>query len=217
MHGPQIKPCMPPNKTMHTPQIKPCMPPPNKTTHTPPVNRITDACLRLRVVITPKTRMYSSRMRTVRCSGCLSCHAFPHLPCMTPDKHDPCHERPLPCTHPATHPPTTEGMIHACENITFPQLLLRTVIKQSTSYLVEHVSILHEFVQQEDHYVGFAGRHRPGCRSQLRTLAEEAHHHCRVPAANSPVQRPHPVVIHVLNGRAPVHQVLNLKHRNMTS
>ena len=147
-------------------------------------------------------------MRAVRCSGCLSCHASPHLPCMTPDKH-------APATHPP--PPTTEGMIHACENITFPQLLLRTVIKQSTSYLVEDVSILHEFVQQEDHYVGFAGRHRPGCRSQLRTLAEEAHDHCRVPAANSPVQRPHPVVIHVLNGRAPVHQVLNLKHRNMTS
>ena len=26
------------------------------------------------------------------------------------------------------HPPWTEGMTHACENITFPQLLLRAVI-----------------------------------------------------------------------------------------
>ena len=54
-------------------------------------------------------RMHSSRMPTVRCSGCLSCHAHALL--------------------------WTEFLTHTCEDITFPQLLLRTVIiiiKEST-------------------------------------------------------------------------------------
>ena len=51
--------------------------------------------------------MYSSRMRTVRCSGRISCHARPRL--------------------------WTEFLTHAFENITFPQLRLRTVkIRMST-------------------------------------------------------------------------------------
>ena len=136
-----------------------------------------------------KTRMHSSRMRTIRCSGRLSCHVHPpatrppplchvhpllHAP---PAMHALCHAHPLPCippphsdesmvcfhkwflctpslpcmppsphifpfamhtsftTHtplrhacrpsPYTHPP--DRMTDACENITFPQLLLRTV------------------------------------------------------------------------------------------
>ena len=46
--------------------------------------------------------MHSSRMRTVHCSGCLSCHACP-LPCMPPAMHAPCHACPLPCMPPAMH------------------------------------------------------------------------------------------------------------------
>ena len=53
-------------------------------------------------------------MRTVRCSGRLSCHACP-----------PCHTCPLPCTPPPhmypPPPPWTEFLTHACENITLPQ------------------------------------------------------------------------------------------------
>ena len=137
-----------------------------------------------------KTRIHSSRMRTVRCSGNLSCHAC-MLPChacpLHPATQAPCHAHPhhacplphmlpamqatpchiyppamhtrLPChplahhschmympsaaTHASCHaclPPHTYPAIHApcharptcgqtdtCENITFPQLLLRTV------------------------------------------------------------------------------------------
>ena len=51
-----------------------------------------------------KTRMHSSRMRSVRCSGRLSCHTPP--PCM---------------------PPPVDRITDACENITFMRLLLRTV------------------------------------------------------------------------------------------
>ena len=99
--------------------------------------------------------MHSSRMRTVRCSGRLFCHACP-LPCTPPVMHTPppCTSLPhippqphtppamhaplqcpsLPHTPPAIHAPTmytplwTEFLTHACENITFPQLLLWTVI-----------------------------------------------------------------------------------------
>ena len=64
------------------------------------------------------TRMQSSRMRTVRCSGRLtcqertppqtthppSCHVHP-LPCTPPAIHAPCHARPLPYMPPAMHTP----------------------------------------------------------------------------------------------------------------
>ena len=129
--------------------------------------------------------MHSCRMRTVCCSGRLSCHARPchtcPLPCTNPlPRMSPCHacspvhtslpcmppcHTPLPCKPPATHAPyhafhplscmtpnacpslpctpplchvhptllhhafpPTDKMTDACENITFPQLLLRTVI-----------------------------------------------------------------------------------------
>ena len=87
------------------------------------------------------TRMHSSRMSTDRCSGRLSCHALP-LPAM----HAPYHACPL-VMHAATCPPAcmppqppprmallwTEFLTHTCENITFPQLLLRT-LKMSIKY-----------------------------------------------------------------------------------
>ena len=68
--------------------------------------------------------MHSSRMRTVRCSGRLSCHAHPHA----------CHPTHMPSHHACPPLPRmpllwTEFLTHACENITFPQLLLRTVKK----------------------------------------------------------------------------------------
>ena len=70
------------------------------------------------------TRMHSSRMRTTRFSGRLSCHAHP-LACMSytmnatlphtlPAMYAPCHTCP-------PQPPWTEGMTHACENITLPE------------------------------------------------------------------------------------------------
>ena len=78
------------------------------------------------------------------------CHTCP-LPCMpphhthTPATHapltctpPPCHTCPQPCTHPlpcTSPPPWTEFLTHACENITFPQLLLRTV--KSCNMVVE--------------------------------------------------------------------------------
>ena len=79
----------------------------------------------------------------------LPCTTHTHLPLMPPPHtppamHAPCHTHPLPtmCTHlPAMHappchahpchahpPPWTEFLTHACENITFAQLLLRMVI-----------------------------------------------------------------------------------------
>ena len=87
-------------------------------------------------------------MRTVRYSGRLSCHTYPPQPC-TP----PCHvppftmhpfaaHPPLACTRfchacptlhhacPTLHhacPPPPDRMTDACENITFPRLLLRMV------------------------------------------------------------------------------------------
>ena len=70
-------------------------------------------------------------------------HACPHqaqpLPCMPPAMHALGHACPLTCMPPTTHapasmhapatplPPLPHGQTDACENITFPQLLLRTV------------------------------------------------------------------------------------------
>ena len=62
--------------------------------------------------------MHSSRMRTFRCSGHLSCHACPPathtpLPCMPP------HACPPPCMPPTMHapchaPPAMHASCHAC-------------------------------------------------------------------------------------------------------
>ena len=59
-----------------------------------------------------ETRMHSSTMRTVRCSGHFG----------------------------ADEGVWTEFLTHACENITFPQLLLRTVINRKR-LRVESVSV----------------------------------------------------------------------------
>ena len=78
--------------------------------------------------------MHSSRIRTVRCSGrrggggvCLGRWVSaqeggvcPGRGCLPRAGSDP--------VHAGIHPPLwTEFLTHACENITFPQLLLRTV------------------------------------------------------------------------------------------
>ena len=90
--------------------------------------------------------MHSSRMHTVRCSGRLSCHVCP-LPCMSPltmhapllcmspfTTHtlSPCMPPHYTCsltilTHLSYAQPPVDRMTDTCENITFPQLLLRTV------------------------------------------------------------------------------------------
>ena len=63
----------------------------------------------------------------------LPCHAcpFPHHACpltmYTPLRHAHTPTMHTPLSSPGMPPPQTEGMIHACENITFPQLLLRAV------------------------------------------------------------------------------------------
>ena len=84
------------------------------------------------------TRMHFSRMHTICCSGCLSCHTCP-LPDTPPAMHTPCHTCSL-CHKPpfAMHTPFTmhappsphtlpHGWTDVYENITFPQLLLWTV------------------------------------------------------------------------------------------
>ena len=67
------------------------------------------------------TRMHSSRMCTVRCSGRLSCHA-----CPPPATHAPCHTHPSPSTPFTMHAPFTthapftmhaSPLCHACSNL----------------------------------------------------------------------------------------------------
>ena len=98
------------------------------------------------------TRMHSSRLRTIRCSGRLSCHAHPPathgpLPCIPPpftcmppathgpNTHAPHHVcPPRPCMSPImhapprhAHPPPVDRMTDACENITVINLLYANV------------------------------------------------------------------------------------------
>ena len=86
-----------------------------------------------------KTRMHFSRMRTARFNGrlgegCVSPWADT-LRQTTPWAHPqpwadtPWQTPPAPL-HVGIHPQWTEGMTHACENITFLQLLLRAVKNQ---------------------------------------------------------------------------------------
>ena len=104
--------------------------------------------------------MHSSSMYTICCSGHLFCHAPPppppHMSLVT---HAPCHVCPLPHMLPAMHtslphmppcnasPPThapyhaylplwTELPTHTRENITFQQLLLRTVKHDASTILL---------------------------------------------------------------------------------
>ena len=81
--------------------------------------------------------MYSSRMRTVCCSG----HLLPHMPPphTPPTMHTPCNICPPPFTmhipfamHAPLHHASPCGQTDTCENITFPQLLLRMVQKMAT-------------------------------------------------------------------------------------
>ena len=57
------------------------------------------------------TRMHSTRMHTIHCSGRLSCHTCPPPTMHAPTMHAPCHacppamHAPLPCMSPATHIP----------------------------------------------------------------------------------------------------------------
>ena len=46
--------------------------------------------------------------------------------------------------------------------------------------------------------------------TQLGPFLQQSHHHRRVPAANGPVQRPHPTVVHMLYHRSSLHQILDL-------
>ena len=69
------------------------------------------------------TRMHSSRLRTVRCSGRLWGGVSAREGCL-----GGCLPRGVVLY---TYPPV-DRMTDACENITFPQLLLRTVIKYLT-------------------------------------------------------------------------------------
>ena len=61
--------------------------------------------------------MHSSRMRTARCNGRLSCHACP-LPCVPPvmhaTTHAPCHACPLPCMPRVMHPLPCISPCHTC-------------------------------------------------------------------------------------------------------
>ena len=62
-----------------------------------------------------RTRMHSSRMRTVRCSDRRGWGVCP--------EGGVCQEVCIPaCTEADTPPPWTEFLTHVCENITFPQL-----------------------------------------------------------------------------------------------
>ena len=106
------------------------------------------------------TRTHSSRMRTVRCSGRLSCHAHPTpLPCTpllpcTPHRAHPCHACPpyhacpiLPCTTPCnTHLPLphplpctaplwTEFLSHAC--VVYYWVLFLHTLNQIDNRLLE--------------------------------------------------------------------------------
>ena len=73
------------------------------------------------------TRMHSIGMRTVCCSGHLGRGCLPawgvsaRVGCLLSARN----------SHP---PPWTEFLTHACENITFPQLLLRTVMNARNNH-----------------------------------------------------------------------------------
>ena len=105
-------------------------------------------------------------MRTDRCSGHLFCHDARSLPpprhVLPPVMHAPCHAR-----SPATHAPPlwTEFLTHACENITFPHLLLRTVTNDFISLpsLCRKCVLVNEIVHQM--MVGCKDMFRAGCLS----------------------------------------------------
>ena len=96
-------------RTFQWPSLLPRMPPPPPHHACPPIPNT-------------RTAMHTPATHT------LPLPSMPPFTMPTPLPHMP----PLPCTPPfATQPPppppTVDRMIDACENITFPQLLLRTV------------------------------------------------------------------------------------------
>ena len=125
----------------HTPPL-PCTPPTMHAPHhacplqcTPPARHANLAMHAPHHACTPPT----THAPLPPCTSPMTrtpCNAHPHhtcpLQCIPPimrtsAMHTPCHACP-----PATHAPSrlwTEFLTHACENITFPQLLLRAVIK----------------------------------------------------------------------------------------
>ena len=98
-------------------------------------------------VITLYTRMHSSRMHTVRCGGCRGClpRGVSAWGCLPGGVYPSMHwaggyvsqhalGRGLSApVHAEIHPSWTEFLTHTCENITFPQLRLQTVINISSS------------------------------------------------------------------------------------
>ena len=83
--------------------------------------------------ISLKTRMHSSRMRTVRCSGrlggCLpgGCLPMECLPQGSPQEGGVCPGVYTPWTQKQTPPSPVNRITDRCKNITFPQLLLHMV------------------------------------------------------------------------------------------
>ena len=116
-----------------------------------------------RLAHTTSTRMHSSRMHTIHCSGCLSCHAPPpppiHAPAMHALLHHTCHltmhtllhhtcplchtcPPPLHACPPSPHmSPAPCGQTDACENITFPQLLLWSVKMAIANAKIQRINV----------------------------------------------------------------------------
>ena len=119
-------PHMPPPTCMHAPL--PCMPP--HAMHVPALCAPL-LCMSLHHACPPGTHAPHHAHPCHMCS-------LPHTP---PAMHAPlCHECPLchACPLPFT-PPPVDRMTDACENITFPQLLLRTVIRRAALHCCDSV------------------------------------------------------------------------------
>lgn len=58
---------------------------------------------------------------------------------------------------------------------------------------------------------------RSGVLTQLSPFLQQCDHDRGVPAADGPVQRPHPAKVHMLDYRSPLHQILDLHmdHRSV--
>ena len=93
--------------------------------------------------------MHSSRIRTVCCSSCLLEECLPGQGGVWLAKGGVCLARDvclargcLPGQEGCTPPPWTEFMTHNCENITFPQLHLRTVMTRMHGTFI-HKMLVH--------------------------------------------------------------------------
>ena len=79
---------------------------------------------------TTLTRIHSSRMRTARSLTVSRSIQSEGVSAQAP----PPMQTPPGCRPPAADPLWTEGMTHACEIITFPQLLLRALTMHTTTH-----------------------------------------------------------------------------------